>query len=469
MLRLVRDRWLSIVVLTLLTTTVATVLVLRATPVYSSQATLYVSSRADSSNLAVAYQGSLLSQQQVSSFARLIGSEPVLSQAAQDLGPDVTATELAARVSASVVPDTSLLMISATDLTPLGAQNTANAVALRFVAILPSLQGSTPDEPPPVVVTVVNPAGLSTVPISPKPVRSIGIGAVLGLLAGLAAAAARQALDQTVKSVDQAQELVHAPGLGSVPADPGAPRRPLATGADAQRARAEALRKIGASLRFLDVERRHGVLLITSPVAREGKSTTACNLALTLARTGRRVILIDGDLRRPQVGGYLGLPSGVGLTSVLVGVATIEEATQTWADHQFSVLASGPIPPNPSEMLGSQRMRDLLALLRTRYDDVLVDAPPVLPVADAAIAAAGCDGVILIARYGRTRRDKLQQAAATIRASQTPILGVILNRTPRTSGPDNYYYATEPSTAGDDAAPSRDRRRPTALAEAPGR
>jgi capsular exopolysaccharide synthesis family protein len=196
-------------------------------------------------------------------------------------------------------------------------------------------------------------------------------------------------------------------------------------------------------------------MLVTSAGSQEGKTITACNLALTLARSGRRVIIIDGDLRRPRVAGYLGLPSGIGLTSVLVGSARLSEATQAWADNLFAVLACGPIPPNPAEMLGSQRMRELLARLREQYDDVILDAAPVLPVADAAVAATGCDGVIMVARHGKTRRDQLQQAVATMRATQTPILGVVLNRVPNRGKTRQYYYAPRVDTRS--AAPRKER------------
>ncbi len=447
--QLLRDRWKSILVVTLLAALAATVLVARETPMYSAQATLYVSSRADPGNPLSAYQGSLLSQQQVSSFAELVRTSRVLDEVAASLHPPVTTAALAARISTTVVPDTALLVVTVLDDTAVGAQRLADAVANRFVVVLPTLGSGTTGTAgasAAITVSVVSAATVPTSPVSPRPLRSVGLGTLLGLLSGIALAAARHTLDLTVKSVEQAHEITKAPALGTVPVDPTAAQSPLVLREGVRPERAEALRKVSASLQFIDVERRHAVLLVTSPSPQEGKSSTACNLALTLARTGRRVILIDGDLRRPKVANYLGLPGGVGLTSVLVGRASLAEATQIWADNLFSVLTSGPIPPNPSEMLGSQRMRDLLARLRTEYDDIVVDAAPVLPVADAAVLAPACDGVILIARHGRTRRDLLAQAAATIRATGTPILGVVLNRAPVRRRADQYY-APQPESA----------------------
>jgi capsular exopolysaccharide synthesis family protein len=441
-LRLVRDHWKSMVLLVLIGTATASLLVMRQTPRYAASTTLYVSSHGDQNNAASAYQGSLLSQQEASTYAHLVLSKRVL-----DADPSLDRTNLAGRVTASVVPDTALLTITAVDVTPAGAQHTANAVANSFVTVLPSLSGTVDGNTPAVTVSVVSDASLPTSPVWPRPALSIGLGALAGLVAGAALTAARHSLDLTVKSMDQAHQVTNAPALGTVPADPTTRRSPLALREREQRGRGEALRKICASLRFLDLEQRHGVLLVTSVASQEGKTTTACNLALTLARAGRRVILVDGDLRRPQVASYLGLPAGIGLTSVLLGTAGPADAIQSWGEDLFAVLASGPVPPNPAEMLGSQRMVDLLAHLRDEYDYVIVDAAPVLPVADATVAAAGCDGVIMVARHGKTRRDQLQQAASTMRDTQTPVLGVVLNRVPARGPSGPYYYYAAPHHA----------------------
>jgi capsular exopolysaccharide synthesis family protein len=189
----------------------------------------------------------------------------------------------------------------------------------------------------------------------------------------------------------------------------------------------------------VDVDRAHKVLLVTSSVPAEGKSVTACNLALSVAETGRRVLLIDADLRRPRAARYLGLPSGAGLTSVLLNKSTHADAVQAWGLTPFWVLASGAIPPNPSEMLGSQHMHKLLDELRAEYDLIVVDAPPVLPVADALAIAPACDGALLVVRYGRTRRDQLAQTASALRRAEVDVLGTVLNFTPR-RGQDSYYY-----------------------------
>jgi capsular exopolysaccharide synthesis family protein len=180
----------------------------------------------------------------------------------------------------------------------------------------------------------------------------------------------------------------------------------------------------------MNVDAEHKVVLVTSSVPGEGKSTIACNLAITLAQSGKRVLLIDADLRRPRAGQYLGLPSGVGLTSVLVGTVTLSDAVQVWGEDLISVLASGPVPPNPSEILGSRHMRELLDRLGTEYDNVIIDAPPVLPVTDAAATAAACDGVVMVVGHGKVTRDQLRAAVSALRMVDAKILGTVLNLVP---------------------------------------
>ncbi len=439
LLRLLRDRWVSITLITILAALLAGVQVWRQTPQYSASVTLFVSTRDAGGDTSTAYQGTLLSQQKVKSYAELIRSERVLGDVAHSLGMSGGAGALAGRVSVKTETDTVLLQVTVLDPAPSQARRIADAVATRFVALVPVIEATSDPGKPTVVVSAVNPASSSPTPVSPRPVRDVGLGVFAGLLAGIGLAAARHSLDITVKSADDAGQIADAPVLGMLPRDSEAARSPLRAQGTPYSRWSEAMRKIRTSLRFIDVGRPHTVLLVTSPNAAEGKTTTACNLALSLAQSGRRVILVDAELRRSAVGTCLGLPSGVGLTSVLVGSASLREAIQVCGTEAFDVLTSGPKPPNPAELVGSPQMRDLLALLRTEYDDVIVDAPPVLPVADAAATAASCDGVVMVVHHGRTRRDQLQQAVATLRASDVPLLGLVVNRSP-SHRPNSYYY-----------------------------
>jgi non-specific protein-tyrosine kinase len=172
----------------------------------------------------------------------------------------------------------------------------------------------------------------------------------------------------------------------------------------------------------------------------EGKTTTICNLAITLAHTGMRVLLMEADLRRPRVGLYMGLDSSVGLTSILIGAADFDETVQHWGSERLlDVLPSGPTPPNPSELLGSRGMADLLHSLENRYDIVLLDAPPLLPVTDAAVLAVETSGAVLVVHHGKTRREQLENSAQALAAVGAKVLGTVINFAPR-KGPESYYY-----------------------------
>src|SRR5438876_9661764 len=155
--------------------------------------------------------------------------------------------------------------------------------------------------------------------------------------------------------------------------------------------------------------------LITIPLPDDRKSTSSCKLTNMLAQSGRRVILIEADLRRPRAVGYLGLPGAVGLTDVLLGRCTENEAIQIWGDGLFAVLASGSLPPNPGDLLASQPARQLIGRLRDSFDTVLIDAPPLLPFADAASIAPCTDGAILMVRHSRTRTEHVRRAVDALK------------------------------------------------------
>ena len=441
-LRLLREHWELIFVVTILATSASAYATWRTTPQYAAEVTMFVSAWSSPEDTASAYQGSLLSQQKVKSYTELLRGHHVMSGVVDRLGLDVTPRQLAGKVSSSAIPDTSLLTATVQDPSPQRARQLADAIGAEFVEFVPSLESVAEGEPPAVKVTVVSPAETPAVPVSPQPTRNITVGLILGLLTGFGLAVARRTLDTTVKSSGQTEEISGAPTLGAVGLDVTAGKKPLIDPAT-RGPRVEAFRKIHANLQFLDVDRPHRAILVTSAVPNEGKSVTACNLAITLAEAGKRVIVIDADLRRPSIATYLGLPNGAGLTSVLLGTATVGESTQVWGGDLFTALTSGPIPPNPTTLLGSEQLRCLLADLRTAYDVVIVDSPPVLPVADAAVLAAACDGVAVVVRYGKTRREQLRGTVQALSNAGVPILGTVLNLAP----PERsayYDYRTEP-------------------------
>jgi capsular exopolysaccharide synthesis family protein len=449
--RLLRDQWISVLVVTVLAVAGGALLTWRQTPLYAARTTLFVSTWTDESDASKAYQASLLSQQKVKSYTELLHDHRLMQRVVDRLHLHMTADQVAAEVTGEAVPDTVLIALTATDPSPEQAARIADAAAAELVELVPTLESLPNGQKSAVRLAGVSPAEIPKAPVSPKPVRNLALALAIGLLLGAALAAARHSLDTSVKSLEEIEETSGEPALGSVPYDASVNRAPIIGGQQTHGHRAEAYRKIRTSLQFVDVDRTHKVLLVTSSVPAEGKSVTACNLALSLAEAGRRVLLIDADLRRPRAGRYLGLPSGAGLTSVLLNKSTHEAAVQSWGLTPFWVLATGAIPPNPSEMLGSQHMHKLLDELRAEYDVIIVDAPPVLPVADALAIAPACDGAILVVRYGKTRRDQLAQTTAALRKAEVDVLGTVLNRAPRRGRQSYYYY--EPYTIQHDGDP----------------
>jgi capsular exopolysaccharide synthesis family protein len=193
-------------------------------------------------------------------------------------------------------------------------------------------------------------------------------------------------------------------------------------------------------LQFVDIDQDTKTFVITSPLPAEGKTRTAVNLALAIAQAGQRVVLVEADLRRPRVNRYLGLIDDVGVTTVLLGRVTVDEALQRFGELPLEVLASGRQPPNPSELLASDRMRLLIKELRDRADVVVIDAPPLLPVTDAAVLAREADGTMLVIRHGRTTFDQIDRAIESLRLAGARLVGSVVNMVPA-KGRDSYAYA----------------------------
>ena len=181
-------------------------------------------------------------------------------------------------------------------------------------------------------------------------------------------------------------------------------------------------------------------LLISSPTEGDGKTTTALNLGAVLAESGRRVVVVGGDLRKPTVADRLGVSTGVGLTDYLRGEVSVMEVVQETSVANLFALASGPVPPNPSELLGSARARDGFEILSESFDFVLVDSAPILPVSDASVVSKWMDGLILVVRSGKTKRAELESTLSDMAVEQTRVLGVVLNGIEEGDSPGAYSY-----------------------------
>lgn len=436
---LLRSRWITVVVTTMLGVLAAVVLSLVTTPLYQASTRLFVSTTSGSS-LSDIYQGNRLSQERVVSYAQLLMGQTLAQRTVDKLGLDLSAQELQANVKASVKPDTVLIDVHVLDASPVRARDIANTLSDEFVAMVRELEtppgtGVSPDAR----VVVEQRASIPSDPVVPKSARNIAAGLGLGLVLGIGIATLRDALDNTVKSREALEDIANVGLVGSIPLDKERRNQAAISFDTDNSAIAEAFRKLRTNLQFLAVDNPPRIIVLTSSMPSEGKSTTAINVALALAEGERSVVLVDGDMRRPTLAKYLDLVGSVGFSTVLSGRASLDDALQKTRFPGLTVLTSGAIPPNPSELLGSQAARKLLSELRSQFDYVIVDSTPLLAVTDAAILAAGADAVLIMTRFGQTKREQLAHAVGSLESVGAPLLGAVFTMMP-TRGRSTYSY-----------------------------
>lgn len=412
------------------------------TPTYTSTTELFISTT-DSTSTQAAFTGSQFSQERLASYAELLRGERLAGQVRERLDLGGTPSQLLDQISVEPVPNTVLLNVSVTDPSPAQAQRIAAAIGEQFPQLVSEVESRDAIGRSLVTVTVVEPADLPTAPSSPNPTANLTAGLLAGLLIGAIAAIARVRLDRTVKDPELAAELAGAPVLGVILRDPVLADRHVFD-PDQSSPAGEGYRRLRANLQFLQVDEPTKIILVSSAIPGEGKTTLAINLALALVEAGRQVAVVDGDLRRPRVTRYLHLVGGVGVTHVLSGSADLAEVLQQYGSDGFTVVGAGPTPPNPSQLLASGQMGLLVAELAAKNDYVVIDAPPVLPVADATSLAAVADGIVLSVHYGSTRKELVRRAAATLEQVGARTLGVVLNMVPpHAAASEGYGYRYE--------------------------
>lgn len=217
-------------------------------------------------------------------------------------------------------------------------------------------------------------------------------------------------------------------------------KRQLITLANARSPVSESYRALRTNIDFSSIDENLQVIMVSSAGPGEGKSTTVANLAVAYAQSERKTLLIDADLRKPTVHHTFSISNRWGLSSVISKQCTIEEVIQALDIPNLSIITSGVIPPNPAEMLGSNRMTAIIQHLKTQYDVILIDTPPLLAVTDAQIVASKCDGAILVVDQGRVKRDIGKKAIQNLQAVNARILGVVLNNVKRKANEEAYYY-----------------------------
>jgi len=310
-------------------------------------------------------------------------------------------------------------------------------------------------------VDVAQEAQAPTAPVRPRTATNTALAAVVGALLALGTAFLIEYLDDTIKSPDDIEQVAQAPTLGLIARiEGGEPAQKLVTANTPRSPISEAYRVLRTNIQFGSVDKPLSSLLVTSGNPTEGKSTTAANLAVVLAQSGKRVVLVDSDLRRPVQHKYFGLSNNRGLTTALLdGHVPVEEHLQSTEIENLRVMSSGPLAPNPAELLGSQRMAQVLDELKQHADVLVLDSPPLMVVTDPVLLARQVDGTLVVADAGNTRRAVLARALDALRAANARLLGVALNRiTPSRSDTYQYYYYY----SSDGQRKKRSRRNPVA-------
>jgi non-specific protein-tyrosine kinase len=426
--RLLRERWILLVVAVALGLVGAGAFTAMSPQLYSASATVYILAESnvpgdDSS----AYEASQLAEERMETYTALLTSERVARDVVATLGLDSSPEELAGRLSASAPPGTVLATVEALDESPDQAAAIADAAAASLVRIVAETeQPLDPARPPALQARVVEPAAAPTSPVSPQPSINFAVGALVGLLVGIGAVVVRRLMDTSIKSPGALSGVVGAPNLGSLAREKWGHRGQLVMMEAPQSREAEAYRMLRTSLRSVAGHGR--AVVFTSALRGEGTSTVVSNLAIALGKAGYRVVVVDANLREPRIAKYLGINSSYGLTEVLTGTADAEDALQAWSTDQsgFYVLDSGLLRLNPGELLGSDRMVRVISELRERNDYVLVDAPAVLVASDTAAFARFTDGVILVCRHGETRARDVHAATEFLRVAGATVIGTVM-------------------------------------------
>lgn len=436
-IRILRKSWLVIVITTLLGLAAAAGYSLTRTPLYESQSVVFVQSQAGTT-VSELQQGSTFAQARITTYVSLVREPVVMNPVITELKLDTSADQLATLVKSSNPLNSTLIEITVQNADPVLAADIANALGASLAAAVERIDTPAGQDQSPIKLTRVRDAVAAYTPVSPNVPLNLALGVLVGLALGVGIAVLRSVLDNRVRSPRDIEGLTERPIIGAIPFDPKAKDRPLIVQADPLNPRSEAFRALRTNLQFLEMDGGQ-TFVITSSIPSEGKSTTTLNLALALADSGKRVALIDTDLRKPKVAQYLGIEGGTGLTDVLIGRARVADVLLPWGARSLYVLPAGKIPPNPSELLGSPRMQKLLDALANEFDVVLCDAPPLLPVTDAAVLSRATSGAIMAVAVGKTTTHQLEGALDALETVGSKVAGMVLTMVP-TKGADAYSY-----------------------------
>lgn len=400
--------------------------------IYRAKTTVYlsVSSAKSSGELS---QGSNYTREVAQTFAKMAKMHITLDPVVKELNLDMTPKQLSKSVSAVAAKQTQLIDISVDSAEPKQAADIANAIGRQMEkTVRDNSPGNT------VTVTVTEPAIVPKFAVSPSTKMNVilSVAGALGLT--VLYLVLRELLDTRIRDEERLRSIVDVPILASVPFDNEASSQALVS-SQARNARAEAFRQLRTNLQYIDYSGGLRSLVVTSANSAEGKTSTSINLAESTTALGVTVLLIDADLRRPRVHEALGIEGSVGLSTVLAGLADVNDVIQQFGSKGMYVLPAGQIPPNPSELLGSQMMAHLLNEMTEIFDLIILDAAPTLPVTDPTVLSMLADGAVVVVNAKKTTQPQVEQMMSTLMSAGVRVLGTVLNQA--TAKKSNYYVA----------------------------
>lgn len=378
------------------------------------------------------YSDLILNQKLVSTYGEIVKSRVVTDKVIENLGLDMSYNTFRNKVSVNLVKDTEIIKIQVNDNDPKLATDIANETAKVFMDSVKSIMRVEN-------IQVIDMAQIPTSPIKPRPTLNMAIAGVLGLMAGVFLAFLMEFLDNTLKTPEDVEKHLSLPVLGAIPVvnDENSklisltnPKSPVT----------EAFRTLRTNIQFSSIDKEIKTIIVTSSSPTEGKSTIAANLASIVAQSDKKVLLIDCDFRKPRVHKNFGISNLQGVTNVLMGDSLLSDVIYKYDSlDNFHIITSGPIPPNPAELLGSKRMKNLLQSIKEEYDMIILDTPPVGLVTDSAVLSTIADGLIYVTAVGQTDIEVIKTAKELLDKVNANIIGVVLNKIP-VEGKSYYKY-----------------------------
>ncbi|MBN2117230.1 MAG: polysaccharide biosynthesis tyrosine autokinase [Anaerolineales bacterium] len=493
--------WL-IVLVGMLAGFITSIVSMRTTPIYQSSTRLLVSD--PPAMRSIDYTGIVNSQTVTRTYAEMLEERPVLQGVIDQLSLPTTPEELKETISVELIRDTQLLVVIVEHPSPVLAAEIANTIAKVFTDRIRELQsqryaasreslaqqvsdmgkqiemtnqalanGIEPDQKVQLEarlteyqrlysnlvtnyeqvrlaeaqtstnVVVSEPATIPTVPVSPKTVRNTLLAVAAGMLFAAGMVFTFDTLDDTIKNPDEIRRMFGLSILGMIARHESLDEKPISL-VQPRSPVSESFRALRTNTIFAGVDKPLYRILVTSATPQEGKTTVSANLAVVLAQGERKVVVIDADLRRPQIHRKFGLYNRVGLSNLFLLMRPLDSLPQGVIQYsaaaKLAVVTSGKLPPNPAELLTSQKMSQFLDMLSQEYDIILIDTPPVLTVTDAAALAPCVDGVLLVTMPGKTRLRDFQQAFEQLQTVGARVLGVVLNEVDQRNRKYGYYY-----------------------------